>query len=320
MVQKKIIYIFPTESVDNAYHNKNIFAWRNMGFYVKDFSVKLYMDLKIARKHKTLILNWYEDYMLYNDRPQWVSLSWAVLLLLFGRIFVKKIIWVRHNHKPHHIEKPTWAYKALISILPLVSRFVVTHSDVTEFDSQVAPHPLNTIDSTKIKINRDIEFLWFGSIAKYKALDLLLLAWPKDKKLVIAGKSNDNELTARLLEIIHSNNLEVEWENKFISNAELDDIICRSKYVVLAHEDKSMIVSGAFYHAISCGANILIRNGEFSNKMSNKHKFVTTFQLYQLHDIISHLIYIHPNEVVYEANENYGDSKVYAFWDKILNN
>jgi hypothetical protein len=111
----------------------------------------------------------------------------------------------------------------------------------------------------------------------------------------------------------------VHWDNRFIPDQELNDALLRTQYVVLAHEDKSMIVSGAFYHAIACGANVLIRDGEFAHYNAAIHSFVSTFDMQTLAQKIAELPYVAPESVVREAQRSYGDDVCRVSWAKLFN-
>ena len=60
--------------------------------------------------------------------------------------------------------------------------------------------------------------------------------------------------------------------------SELDKYIRKTKFAVFPHQDNSMIVSGAFYHAITHGANIVCLPSRFASAMTRKHRFVTILE------------------------------------------
>jgi glycosyltransferase involved in cell wall biosynthesis len=311
-----VIYCYPYTDVGNTYINKNVTLWRSLGRAVRS-TRELWRDRKLARDRKTIVLNWYEDWMLGGSRPQIVSLTIALAMLGFFWLSSSNIIWVRHNFKPHDLARPRPANRVLAWALGKLARTIVTHRPVSGLTSTVVPHSL-VQDGGALDAQRDIEFLCFGVVRRYKALDVLLQAWPVERPLVILGKSNDAELTAALQAIIAERGLQVRWENRFIPDDELNDALLRTRYVVLAHEDKSMIVSGAFYHAIACGANILIRAGQFADYNAGIHPFVTTFHMEQLAQDIQQLRYVAPEQVVAAAQQHYGDDICLQSWARLF--
>lgn len=313
----KIIYCYPYTNIGNAYINKNVALWRSLGCTVRAFPGGLWPDRRLPRARKTVVLNWYEDWMLGGTRPQWVSLAFALSLLLLFRVSAANMIWVRHNFKPHEQVRPRWSNRILAWALGRLADTVVTHRPVAQLASTVVPHTL-VQDGADLGAERDIEFLCFGLVRRYKALDVLLQAWPQERALVIMGKSSDVELTASLNAIIAARGLNVRWENRYIPDQELNEALLRTKYVVLAHEDKSMIVSGAFYHAIACGANVLIRAGQFADYNAGLHSFVSTFTMETLAQDMQRLHYVAPQAVQAEAQRSYGDEVCRLSWAKIF--
>lgn len=313
-----LIYCYPYTDVGNTYINKNVDLWRSLGCEVRRCPGDLWRDRSLPRARKTVVLNWYEDWMLGGSRPRWISLMIALALLLWVRVATANIIWVRHNFKPHDLARPHWANQLLAWVLGKTARVVVTHRPVPGLASVVVPHSLVQDGAGSGQHERDIEFLCFGVVRRYKALDTLLQAWPPERPLLILGKSNDAELTAGLQAIIAERGLRVRWENRFIPDQELNDALLRTKYVVLAHEDKSMIVSGAFYHAIACGANVLIREGEFARYNAGIHSFVGTFDMQTLAQNMLDLSYVAPEAVVQEAQRTYGDDVCRQSWARLF--
>ena len=319
MSEAPLIYCYPYTDVGNTYINKNVELWRSLGCVVRRAPGDLWRDRGLARARKTVVLNWYEDWMLGGARPRWISLMIALALLALIRLASPNVVWVRHNFKPHDLAVPHWTNRVLAWALSKVARAVVTHRPVAGLASVVVPHSLVQDGAGSAGRERDIEFLCFGVVRRYKALDVLLRAWPQDRPLLILGKSNDAALSAELLAIIAERGLRVRWENRFIPDDELNDALLRTRYVVLAHEDKSMIVSGAFYHAIACGANVLIREGEFARYNAGIHSFVDTFNMQTLAQKMLELPYVAPDAVVREAQRSYGDDVCRQSWARLFN-
>jgi beta-1,4-mannosyltransferase len=290
-----------------------------MGIENKSCLTEFTKDLFKPSGQKVVVLNWYEDWILINKRPEIVNLPRAIFHLLLLKVFSDKIIWVRHNHKPHARQHNTISRKILCACMNRLAFSVVTHAPASGIKSQIIPHPLAQNPTKKeLETTRDIPFLWFGAVRRYKALPQLLAAWPQNTPLIIAGKSNEPSLTTEIETVINARHLKVSWINSYLSDTELNALILRSKYVVLAHNDNSMIVSGAFYHAISLGANILIREGAFADHISKLHSFVTSYSESNMQETIQGLQHIEPTRVQESATAEYGDAIVISAWAQLV--
>ncbi|WP_282150312.1 hypothetical protein [Vibrio diabolicus] len=221
-----------------------------------------------SQKKDVALLNWYEDNASF-------SLLRAISYLfyfIYIRAAFKKVIWIRHNIAPHH-NRHGILYKAFVYILSSYCDRKITHKPMKGFD--FIPH-INYIEQvTRVSSPvRDVEFLIFGQIKKYKGIDELLKTWPTNLKLVIIGKCTEPQLELDINDIIVNRGLDVEFTNKFIDQKELNKLLLKTKQVIIPNEDNSMIVSGVFYHAASFGANILLKEGGLYDFLSNEYSFV----------------------------------------------
>ena len=318
MKRNQHIYCYPFTDVGNAYINKTIRLWQSMGYVVKACPDGLISDWRLSREHKTIVLNWYEDWMLRTKRPVWLSLSWALLLLGVFSLSSRNIIWIRHNYQSHDTQGRSIARRILVFFLTHAASSVVTHRPVADISSTIVPHPLVTHSLHVENAERDIDFLWFGMVREYKRLDMLLSEWPVEQKLMLLGESSNAALSERLLRIISQRQLKVEWQNRFIPDDELNECLRRTKFVVLAHDDKTIIVSGAFYHAIACGANVVIRQSEFGRFAANQHDYVHLVDMSVLSAAIQNLRHVPANNVLRDATAHYGDSACCAAWTEVI--
>lgn len=314
------IYCYPDSSEENKYIFLQEKIWSNLGFDVVSWR-KLFMLKNLTlRCSNTIILNWFEDRLGYTKRNAVIEFFICLLLLLFFSFYCKKVVWVRHNYKPHNIQHKKinfFMYKLLVNLLYRLSDKVISHAPVHDrFKTTVIPHPLYNQDFSVLnKIKRDVDYLYFGTIKEYKSLDKLLLKWPVDKKLTLLGKSESDDLTNKILSIIRDRNLDVIWMNQFLSIDELEDNILKAKFVIIPHMDDSMIVSGAFFHAISFGANVWLANNKFSKNLANKHEFVKVFNS---SEEINSEQKINDYDVLSDAMLSYGDEVLYKSWHEIL--
>ncbi|WP_176256909.1 hypothetical protein [Derxia lacustris] len=314
----KTIYCYPFTEINNQYVNKNIEIWRRLGYAV-EACPKWPWNARFGRRsQKIVILNWFEDWMLNNPRPQWVSVVRALLSVLTYRVMAGRLIWVRHNFKPHFLPQSTPAHAAMLKMLAFFSDVTVTHREVSSIRSQVVPHPLMSMPENATNGSRDIPFLWFGAIHKYKQLDQLLLEWPREKPLLILGRARDAELIETIERTIRDRNLDVVWKNAYVPDEELDESLSRTQCVILAHADNTMIVSGAYFHAVSRGANVLLAESGFSRAVASGHPGVTAYAAGQLAQALAQWTVVPAAQVMQEAERRYGDAACAAAWQQVF--
>lgn len=260
----KRVVCYPFDSKKNKYLEINKGIWEELGFDVipySDLNLRLFFD----RKNTVTVVNWLEDSIVSRGKGTVKANRFIkkIILLAFFRILSKKLIWVRHNYKPHNLKKENsmFSFSVFCKIFSFFSDEKITHSYFDE-GWRVIDHPLYpALNDSRLKEKRD--FFIFGLVKEYKGIDVLLEYWPKDISLTIAGLCVDSKLENKIENIIIERELDVVWDNKFIEDDELEVYLKSSKVVVLPHNDKSMIVSGAFYHAASNGCSILMKKTPF---------------------------------------------------------
>jgi hypothetical protein len=262
------VFLFPFESLDNNYL-ENIKSIINSKSNVEKFpSYQKFWTLFSLKEKDVLVLSWVED-----GASQYRLLFWCIHLLV-ARLLFKKIVWIRHNFRPHR-HNNLKKYKFMCFFLDKICHLKMTHRPIKGYG--YLPHP-TYVNDTNLALNaaRDIDYLYFGIIKRYKGITDLLLTWPKEKKLAIRGLCEDKLLNEEILSIVKERDLDVDYINGFLTNTELDTLLSKTKVVVLPHLDNRMIVSGSFYHAASFGANVMLRDGDFFNYLVQKFPFVST--------------------------------------------
>ena len=286
------IYYLPGESVNSYILNiMNILSEHHKVYSmpeVNDF--KKFLSQIRNYKDSIIVLNWFEDKT--SLRGNFFKLIYRFLYLIIIKTVFKKVIWVRHNFKPHD-KHNSYVYKFFCFLLYYISDEKVTHRDVVGY--KYIPHPLYVNTNEFPVESRNIDYLYFGVISRYKGLVKLLNIWPESKKLLIRGHCKEQALYNELLSIILKRKLDVDINNVFLSENDLDIMISNAKFVVLPHDDKSMIVSGAFYHAATFGANVLMFKSEFYDFCKTKFSFVS-----ELNEKVE-ADYVEPNVVVTES-------------------
>ena len=282
----------------------------------------------ISKRDNIIVLNWYEDqpYRKNLNHIKKIALyCFFLLALITTPLFSYKRIWLRHNIKPHNVNKKSFFHSCFIWAMGGVCNKLVTLESVEGIKSDVVQHPLYCSDSSiqefidmELRDNRTIDFLIFGMIKPYKRLHLILENWPKNVKLTILGKCDSSTYIDQINLIIRKRNLLISWKNEFIDESELNGAILNSKFVIIPNEENSMITSGAFYHAISFGANIIALKSQFAETKAKQHTFITVVTPEKIGQDLFSLNYITEKDVLLEVLGLYGESKISQSWLNIL--
>lgn len=303
------LYIFPFYSDTNQYIEKTKIILKRK-YNVKELppptSLKKLFVILLYNKIDIVTLNWFEDNACSKGV---VKFFIYVLYLLILRVKTKKIIWIRHNIAPHD-KRNKIGYRLVCSILSYISNKKVTHRPIPGYD--YVPH-INYIPSALDDVcdkERTNEYLIFGQIKAYKGIVDFLKRWPEDKRLLLVGRCHDSELERKIVGIIEERNLNIRYQNKFLSDDELNLLLMSTKTVILTHFDDSMIVSGGFYHASSYGCNILVTPNKFSDFLVSKFTFVNYIE--NEGELVS------PNQVIKELLLESSDCSVFNYYSKLL--
>jgi beta-1,4-mannosyltransferase len=324
-IKQRKVYLYPSRS-QNDFLDLNRQALRKLDYTIENIDKAFVRDLLSMRRESIVVLNWVEDRVYGRTyRTVFQYFFKMVALIIFSRAFAKKVIWVRHNYKPHNGTKYNLRYKFLCGLFKLSGIKATPLENYYSEPSLV--HPLYKTDSIlkndiaesqKNGEQRDNFVVFFGAVKRYKNLHVVLDTWPVDVPLKIAGKCSDTEYEEFINLKIKARGLAVEWDNRFLSNAELNSTLANSKFVLLPHADSTMISSGSFYHAIGEGCNIITTESQFGSFKSKNHNFVSIYDPTLISS--NHLTEIcsRRHEVMTGALESYGEQKVIEAWRKIL--
>lgn len=225
-----------------------------------------------SRKQRTLILNWYEDKAIESRKKYIVFFA----NFIFCRLYFSKIVYVKHNVNPHNMRNVN-LYNIMAFFLRLFSTDKITHRPIKGFKYiPHLPYEKSGLKREIISNEREVDYLCFGTVKKYKGIVELLESWDPECRLKLVGMCNNEELRLDIARVIQAKKLNVELDFRFLEKSELDDLLLMTKVVVLPHIDNSMIVSGAFYHASSFGCNIMVRDSStgFSEYLTNTFAYV----------------------------------------------
>lgn len=322
----KRAYIYPAES-QNRFLELNKNAISQIGFEVKPVDKNFYRREILGARDSYVIINWAED-LVYPAMgcsifEQGIRFLKTIILIIFSRLFAKKVIWVRHNFKPHNAKGSVKRYSAILLLYKILGISEVSLEDY--YSTPSLTHPLYITNQEILKkidessdavLKYDVVF--FGAIKRYKNLHNLLKSWPTRVKLKIAGRCNEPHYKAELLEIIGSRKLKVTLDDKFLSDKELNELLQQSRFVLLPHADATMISSGTFYHAISHGCNVLITESKFGVQKSLEHDFVHLYNPEKLSNSFLDSIFVTKPNVYAAALKHYGQESVVDSWRVIF--
>ncbi|HHT0092946.1 TPA: hypothetical protein ACT3KR_004074 [Raoultella planticola] len=306
----------------NVTNNKYIDIHKEL-FYEMNYEVKKITQANFFKRNESVfVCNWLEDYLKGSGLTLTKNVVKFLMICIYGRIIAKKFICVRHNLKPHLNYKNEKIYRCGLKFLEAISDRIIYHG-LYEINPiyEYVPHPLYDQELVLSDNLREIEYAFYGAISRYKGLVELLNEWPATHKLLIKGACNDKNLMSDIESVIKQRKLEnvVKVEYGFIQDEELNTLMKKTRYLILPHEEDSMIVSGAFYHGISYGANIIARSGRFSNSVSDIFEFCTSYEPGKIETALSRLTYVQPSEVKKVAISLFGKEICKKTWFSMLN-
>ena len=290
---------------------------------VKPFSQLPRVQHLASRSQNVAMYNWIEDTPYgeqFNEFAAFLSFLKCVSIILIVPLFSANRVWIRHNLRPHNDTRSLAYFKVISSLLKLTcQKTVVLEAYAIGDNTQYfqALHPLVKVaENTSLSdTKRDIQYGFYGHIKPYKNLHTLLSDWPLDCPLVIKGKCSNAEYQEKLLNIISTRGLQVDYQNCFLSDEQYNALLANTQVVILPHMNKRLIASGMFYHAISYGCNVLVGDSELGRCKASEHSFA---HLLGNFNDIGKLDLLAPNAVLQQASNSYSDERVQASWRKIL--
>ncbi len=271
--KRRSLYVYPEDIMSNEYLLNLKSLLTAAGFEVKGISE--FRNDK-DKKESTVLFSWIEDRVCRRHwRFSTQRFREALLALLAAKFSGAKIVWIKHNYKPHDFNEVPLISKVYYRImLFLIKRFsevkLVHSSRFAEINNKYdyIPHPLYKVTESSNEMPRDIPFLIFGKLMKYKQIDRVLEHWPQGAPLLIAGKPESVKYENTIKGIIAKRELtKVTFNANFISNEELDQLLKRTSCVVVSNKGQSMLASGVVIHALSYRCSILATENNFTKEL-----------------------------------------------------
>lgn len=206
-------------------------------------------------------LHWPEVMVRGRDPIRTVARSLAFLSVLVRiRLGRRAMVRTLHNVRPH--ERPHLLQRAIISLSERWTTVWITLSDgalpppgATSVRAPIGRTPTGPAPADSIVRGR---IVYFGNIRPYKGVEQLVdavaaLEGP-EVSLRLYGACADPGLARRLRESVRDDP-RIEWDERFVSDAELQDGIAAAQLVVLPFTDVSN--SSSVLHALSLGRPVL---------------------------------------------------------------
>lgn len=276
IVDKKNVFLLPSAAKSNQYYAnlaRNIIA---CGYKVSSVSAFMQKAHKEKKKREVFIFSWQEDSVVKEHfstaTRQFVYLLWVFVRISFYR---GRLVWIKHNYKPHKLDSATFIarfyYKVILALLDRLSILKIAHSRrfcQKNPSFKFVPHP--SYVTNDILSARDRQFFLFGKIMRYKNVPQLLSRWPENLSLDICGAAEDDKLASEIEHEILIRKLHVTFKNGFVNDDELNSKLSKTKVVICANAEDSMIVSGVIIHALSAGCAVLARRSEFAEELQSE--------------------------------------------------
>jgi len=272
------IGLLPYELEANAYIEKNRKILERIGTVVPVprpgpmFVKVLKQVLKTGRfrLYDVLIINWRENTLRSgNNTLHPLGVLEYFLSLLLHRAVCGKLIYVKHNSHPHNLPPHSIrTAEKLVRAGQRLANAIVVHSPeqaVKRNKTLYVPHPLYDVQIEHPADNpteqAEPPFVMIGRVQPYKKIDEVIANWEGSSRLVILGPSSDNKYLRQLEELAENRN--IEFEIDFHPEHYLAERVSGSKGVIITNDNNSMLVSGSFFFAISCGARVYATDSLF---------------------------------------------------------
>jgi glycosyltransferase involved in cell wall biosynthesis len=281
--------------------------------------------------YDVLIINWREN-ALKNERNRLhlIGIFEYFFSLSLHKLVSRKLIYVKHNSHPHNLPPKQIRFAQKLTALgQLWSDSVVIHSPVKKLLGKnivYIPHPLYDVypqSQFETTTLNNQEFLMFGRVQPYKKLDEVISNWEGPSKLIILGPCSDQDYLAKLKELAKGKN--IAFEIAFHPETYLEERVGRCAGVIITNDNESMLVSGSFFFAISCGAPLYVKTSPFFEwvKTTSLDPYLKTAEtIPKLINAINEchqLITTRSKKTIREEAEKYfGDDSVEKAWRHML--
>ena len=265
-------YIYPNskwKGIDNPYLENFVKSFEGKIDFINfknTAKTGLFDILNYIFRINIIFFNWVEDVpSKKGGKLQWNIFKYFIYPLL--RLRKVKIVWILHNNISHY-ETHKVVKEQIFKSFFKFSDIILTHAkdgisliqkelgDNTK--SVYFPHPFNS-RNRHMGQQKNIDILIWGSVSRYKGIHLFLDQVNENKflqtlNIKICGKVMDRSYEKELFNKMPEN---VDFENRFVSEDELDEYLSRSKITLFVYASDSVLSSGALSDSIGYGNVIL---------------------------------------------------------------
>lgn len=250
--------------------------------------------VRAVRQNRCLFLNWFEYYLTITDR----------LILLLARLMGRKIIWTFHDALPH--EDETRKAERNLYFICRVSTNIILLSRASRTElARIAQNRQDILKKTvyiphinycddylpganppACSVDSPFTFLYFGNIRPYKNLELLIRTFRSfdgmNARLIIAGSPMDAKYAKKIKSLCGSHP-QICLDFRYVPDSEVFDYMQKADVVVLPHDKRSGMNSGAMIAAFSCRKPVIISDIAMARDYAGK-AFVYQYHYRSLKD------------------------------------
>ena len=139
----KKAYVYPPKS-KNRYLELTRNAISLIGFEVEPLDKNFYRNELLSKRESYVVINWAEDFAYPPNScsifEHFVRFFKTIILIVFSKIFAKKVIWVRHNFKPHNAKGSRKRYNFILFLYKTLGITEVSLEDY--YSTPSLTHPL----------------------------------------------------------------------------------------------------------------------------------------------------------------------------------
>ncbi len=242
--------------------------------------------IKYVNSSDVFVFHWLENVKLYKFGLFQFLFALGILQVLKKK--KKKIVWFRHNFKPHNVNSllDQILCQYLINSLKSKADLIITHSKKglsdLEKEKNKSFYIIHPTKNRGVLPKTDIKYdlLIWGNISKYKGvLEFLEFNYGneslRDRKIKIVGNCPNSALLASMIPLLKKN---VSFENRPIEFEELKFLVSETRYILIPYASESVLSSGILMDSLSVGASVIGPNiGAFKDLKEEKEVNVMTF-------------------------------------------
>ena len=205
-----------------------------------------------------------------------IQFLFFLIIVSLAKMLRKRIIWVLHNKQSHTKKSQLVDYG--MRFMARKADDVIVHSTegIAFFNKmypkevgkcRYIPHPVYSTHIFDSSVERYDYIIW-GSISRYKNVLSFVKYYNQtpffaNKTLLLCGRCLDDDYNNQIkLETCKNSN--IDYRNEFLTDEELQELICQSRTILFTYNSESILSSGALIYSLNfCKPIIGPRVGNF---------------------------------------------------------